>query len=306
MKTLCPLLAFSLLLFSCGEKNAKEVDSKSTNDSIAAVNYPLAYIAERLVAGIEGIDVLFEAPADEDPAFWQPSDEEIARIQQAKVILKNGASYAKWAETASLPSDRTVNTSLGFLDKYIEIENAVVHAHSKDEGEHAHEGTAFTTWMDFRLAAEQADAAAQGIAKAFPEHKEKIMSNLSELLNDLKYVDGLMKFATTKIKNGPVIASHPVYHYWERAYGLEIVSLLWEPEMELDEKALADLKKALEFNDAKYFLWEGEPLPEHIEKLSTEFGLESIVISPCGNRPESGDFKSEMKANADRLEALEN
>lgn len=306
MKFLCSILILSFLITSCGDKTKENADREALNNTIATVNYPLAYFAERLVTGIDGIEVLFEAPADEDPAFWQPSDEEMNKIQQCRVILMNGAHYAKWAESASLPHDRVVNTSLSFVDSYIEVENAVTHAHSKDGEEHSHEGLAFTTWMDFGLAQKQADAAAQGIAKAFPEHKEAIMSNLSELLKDLKYMDGLMKFGTAKIKNGPVIASHPVYQYWERAYDLEIVSLMWEPEMELDEKAIADLKQALEFNDAKYFLWEGQPLPEHVERLRKEFGLESVVISPCGNRPASGDLKTEMKANADRLEALGN
>ncbi|NRB26698.1 MAG: zinc ABC transporter substrate-binding protein, partial [Roseibacillus sp.] len=45
--------------------------------------------------------------------------------------------------------------------------------------------------------------------------------------------------------------------------------------------------------------------PQNIEKLK-RIGLTSVVISPCGNRPESGDFLSVMRANIAALQALSN
>ena len=74
---------------------------------IAAVNYPLAYFAERL--GGDAVEVLFPVPADRDPAFWRPKLAEIAAIQQADVIALNGAGYAGWTTKASLPRSRVAN-----------------------------------------------------------------------------------------------------------------------------------------------------------------------------------------------------
>ena len=120
---------------------------------VYAVNYPLAYFAERI--GAEHVEVHFPAPAGVDPAFWVPNAETVAGYQGADLILLNGADYAKWVTKATLPMSAMVNTTAAATDRYIEIEALTTHSHGP-EGEHAHGGTAFTTWLDMRLALCQA------------------------------------------------------------------------------------------------------------------------------------------------------
>ncbi len=125
--------------------------------TVYVVNYPLQYFAERI--GVEHVNVVFPAPADVDPAYWMPDTQTIAAYQQADLILLNGANYARWLNKATLPRSRMVNTSAGFKDQYIEAAEILTHSHGS-EGEHAHESLAFTTWIDFILAARQAKAIA--------------------------------------------------------------------------------------------------------------------------------------------------
>ena len=296
--------SLSFFLLSCGEKEASSNgdNAGSGKPTIATVNYPLAYFAERLAGDFA--TVVFEAPADEDPAFWNPTDAQIEKFQKANLILLNGATYAKWTEKTSLPFETSVDTSASFEADLIKVEGAVKHTHGKDDEAHSHGGVAFTTWMDFKQAGAQASAVANAIVEDWPDKKDAVMANLKSLQDDLKILDEAMAAATAKLKDTPLIASHPVYHYWERAYGLKVPSLLWEPEMDLNEEAMADLKKVQDENPgAKFFVWEGDPLPGHIEKLKS-VGLISVVVSPSGNRPESGDFLSVMKDNITALNGL--
>jgi zinc transport system substrate-binding protein len=297
--TLPVALAAALLISCTGEKT----DSGGVRDkSIATVNYPLAYFAERLAGDFATI--IFDAPADEDPAFWKPGDAEIAKIQGADVILLNGAAYAKWTATASLPEASTTDTSASFRGELIRVKGGDTHAHGEDGEEHSHAGTAFTTWMDLRQAQVQATAVANALKRAFPEREGAIDANREALLADLEALESAMHVATAKLKGAPVIASHPVYQYWERAYGLNVPSLLWEPEMELGPDETADLAEVMEKNPgARFFVWEGEPLPGLVDKVR-EAGLSSFVVSPCGNRPEEGDFLTVMRANIAAIEAL--
>jgi len=100
------------------------------------------------------------------------------------------------------------------------------------------------------------------------------------------------------------LASHPVYHYFAKTYQLEVPSLIWEPEMELTEEHLKDLQAQKDSHpSARFFVWEGEPLPELVEALNKQ-DLTSIVISPCSNRPEEGDFLTVMKANLQALQSI--
>jgi zinc transport system substrate-binding protein len=270
MKLSSVVAACAVLLAACEgkKKPAPAADNGGGKPVIATVNYPLAYFAERLAGDFATI--LFNAPADEDPAFWQPDDAEVAKYQQADLILLNGATYAKWAATTTLPFETTVDTSASFNANFIEIKNAVKHTHGKNDVAHSHAGTAFTTWMDFKQAAAQATAAADAIAEQWPDRKEAVMQKLASLQDDLTQLDHATAAVTANLKSAPVIASHPVYHYWERAYGLTVPALLWEPEMDLDDAAMADLKAVQDANPgAAYFIWEGDPLPGHIEKLKS-------------------------------------
>ncbi|TNF89189.1 MAG: zinc ABC transporter substrate-binding protein, partial [Gammaproteobacteria bacterium] len=134
--------------------------------TVYTVNYPLKYFAER-IAG-EHAEVVFPTPADVDPAFWKPDTVTIGAYQGADLILLNGANYAKWVGQVSLPRRRLVNTSAAFADRLIKTEAGIAHHHGAGD-EHAHAGTAFTTWLDPRQALLQAEAIAQALIKKRPQ-----------------------------------------------------------------------------------------------------------------------------------------
>ena len=298
--------SFLLLLLSCEEGlREKPAGEKPREDPvIAAVNYPLAYFAKRLADGFA--TVLFDIPAGQDPAFWEPSDQQVTSIQKADLILLNGANYAKWTATRTLPYETTVVTSSSFENQLIRLKDSISHKHKKGSESHSHEGLAFTTWLDLKQASAQASAVALALTEQFPRHKTTLMNRLQDLQKDLKALDIAMKAAASKLRPATVITSHPVYHYWSRAYDLVTPSLLWEPGNEItpqDMAALANIRKT--HPDATVFIWESTPLGRNVELLK-EAGLISIVISPCANQPAEGDFLSVMRNNIAALEASGN
>ena len=129
---------------------------------VYAVNYPLQYFAQR-IAGDQA-DVVFPAPGDVDPAFWQPSPEIIGDFQQADLILLNGAGYAQWVNRVALPRRKLVDTSAGFREHFIPVDAAATHSHGPG-GEHSHSGIAFTIWLDFNQALQQAQAIAEALSR---------------------------------------------------------------------------------------------------------------------------------------------
>ncbi len=50
-------------------------------------------------------------------------------------------------------------------------------------------------------------------------------------------------------------------------------------------------------------IWEGEPLPETVEKLA-EMGISSLVFDPAANRPETGNYLTVMQRNANHLSQI--
>ena len=265
--------------------------------NIYVVNYPLQYFAER-IAG-EHATVVFPAPPDVDPAYWMPDAKTISDYQRADLILLNGANYAKWVNKVSLPRFRLVNTSAGFKGQYIEAAEILSHSHGAG-GEHAHEALAFTTWIDFRLAAEQAKAIAKALSRKKPALKDTFQRNYEELKRELLKLDRDIKEVVFKDQSRVLVVSHPVYDYFARGYGLNIRSVHWEPDEIPTTEQMLELHNILKDHPAKWMIWEGEPIEESGERLKS-IGIQSVVFDPCGNAPGQGDFMSVMRQNVENL-----
>jgi zinc transport system substrate-binding protein len=307
MKSLGAVLAIgAVVAVGCGGGTTQEPQPAGAGSaegdtrplSVYVVNYPLAYMAQRI--GGADVEVSFPAPADEDPAYWSPAPETVAAYQGADLILLNGADYAKWVAQASLPPAKLVDTGAAYADRLIPLEEAVTHAHGP-EGEHAHVGVAFTTWLDPTLALEQARAIAAAFEKARPGQAGVFHERLAQLEADLTALDARLEATAAAIGDRPLLFSHPVYQYLERRYRLNGRSVHWEPDAEPTGRQWAELEKLLDTHRARWMVWEGEPLPLVVARLK-ERGVASVVFDPCSRTPEEGDLLSVMRSGVDRLE----
>ncbi len=271
--------------------------SKNDKPTVAVVNYPLKYFAER-VAG-NHVNVVLPIPADIDPAFWIPEPNGVLAFQAADLILLNGATYSKWLNKVSLPRRKLVNTSQSFKEQYIEVKDLTTHRHGP-QGAHAHAGMAFTTWIDFQLAIQQAEAVHAALERLVPEQKKQFEINFSRLKDDLLALDRRIKEIVTNERGQPLVASHPVYDYFARRYGLNIESVFWEPEEFPSAEQWTQLKSIIREHPAKWMIWEGTPNPDSVDQLKS-MGVNSLVIDPCANIPDQADFLTVMKQNVENL-----
>ncbi len=296
------ILSLSVFLAGCGE-TPRATTEDANPDRVPQVycsNYPLYYFAERI--GGDFVDVKFPAPTEGDPAFWKPSEKDLITMQSADLVITNGATYEKWLETVSLPESGIVDTSKPFKGDYIASETSVTHTHGNGDS-HSHAGTEFTTWMDFQQAIWQAEEIRDSLIRLSPENAATIGKNLELLAIELETLHLACKEVGAAIGAQPLVASHPVYAYFSRRYNLNVKSVLWEPETVPHEVALDELKTLLADHPAKWMIWEGEPVDESIAILK-ELGVGSVVVNPCGNRPESGDFMSVMEQNLANLKEI--
>ena len=263
---------------------------------VATVNYPLAWMADRL--GGDAIEVLFPVPDVRDPSFWRPGLSDIAAIQQADLIALNGAGFATWTTRASLPRSRLVDTSAKLSAAFIATQS-VSHSHGED-GAHSHTGTASYTWLDFELAAGQAEALAAAMQRRMPDLRNRVEERLPSLLADLTALDTQARDALATLQGTTIIATHPRYQYFARAYGLDIAALEWDAGALPDEAQWQDLQDMVAETGASLLIWEAEP-PQEAKERAAGMGLASIVFAPLATRPASGDFASVMRAQIEAL-----
>ena len=303
-------VALACGLAACGG-SAPDAEVESTAEAQVAeavgvlvvytTNYPLAYFAER-IAG-DRVQVEFPAPPGIDPAYWTPAPEQIADYQGADVIFLNGAGYEGWVAKASLPESRLVNTSAGFEDLYVVVEEAVLHTHGP-EGEHEHENVAFTTWLDPQLAIEHARAIRDALTDLMPPAEADFQAGFEALEADLTDIDARLEAWATARAGQALLASHPVYQYLTRRFELNLRSVHFEHDEAPSPGGWRDLATLMQGHGADWMLWEGSPLDETRQRLATEYGVGSVVFAPLGNRPTSGDYLDAMRVNVEALEAL--
>ena len=287
------ILTIILLILVFSVQHGRAVESLN----IFVVNYPLKYFAERI--GGEHVKVTFPAPADVDPAYWNPDVATISAFQKSDLILLNGAGYAKWVAKVSLPRSKIVDTSRQFKDRYITTKEVMTHSHGA-AGEHAHEALAFTTWLDFDLAARQAEVIAAAMGRKRPRLRDAFQNNSEALAKDINDLDQSIQAIVSQKPSTPLIVSHPVYDYFASRYRLNIVSVHWEPDQIPSDSQLKGFQGILKQHPAQWMVWEGEPIQVSVDKLKT-IGVDSLVFDPCGNVPDQGDFMTVMRSNVDNL-----
>ena len=290
-----------LLMLACGCSPSTRDDARPTvapdKPTVAATSYPLAYFAERLAG--DAAQVQFPVPDGVDPAYWEPTDADITRVQQANLILLNGAGYERWLTTATLPEQRLVDTSSGFASQYLKLTNVVTHSHGP-EGAHTHGGTDFNTWLDPRQALQQATAVREALIRLLPADRSGVELRFHVLASELVALDQQLDAASTRWRERPLLASHPVYGYLARRYQWKLESVHWEPNEQPPEEEWAKLTALLKKHAATEMIWEDEPLADVAARLKS-LGVACVVFRPCGQRPPAGDYLTEMKANAERL-----
>lgn len=269
----------------------------SAETIVYTVNYPIAYFAERI--GGDSVSVHFPAPAKVDPALWKPDSETIASYQAADLILSNGAGYARWIDQASLPRRKLVDTSRSFRDAYLIGEESPVHQHGP-AGEHTHGQIASTTWLDPQQAIAQARAIEAALARERSGDVPSLAERTGGLVVDLEALDCELAAALGPFAAEPLLASHPVYPYLARRYGLDLRAVVWEPDQDPGDAGWRALDAMLAERPARWMLWEAEPLEGTREKLEAR-GVGVLVFEVAGNRPERGDYLSVMAANAAAL-----
>jgi len=194
-----------------------------------------------------------------------------------------------------------VDTSAGFKNEYIRIAGATTHSHGSG-GEHAHEGVAFTTWIDLDLAAKQAKEIGNALGQVRPDLLERFQRNYVMLARDLKDMDKSIREIVSKNPSQPLIGSHPVYDYFSKRYGLNMKSVHWEPDEIPGNAQWEELKGILSSHPAQWMVWEGKPTQASVDKLESA-GIRSLVFDPCGNVPDQGDFLNVMNRNVENLRA---
>ena len=282
------ILLLLTVICSCSESK-----NEVKNVTVASTNYPVKWLVD-YISG-ETVENSYIIPADIDPAYWEPTDEELQKLNASDQIFLNGATYEKWLNTASLAN--TFDTSQSIKDRFLSIKDEMEHEHNGKK--HSHDGIDFNIWLNFDLFIKQAEAVEQKLSELIKEPKVDFKANLKSLVSEINQINKDISEAAKDQKS--FLASHPVYDYLGQQQGWSIKSFHWEPEQMPNDEEWQKLTEAKKHS--RYMLWEDMPNDE-IRKKLIELDITVIVFRTCGNTPPSGDLIKEMKQNIENLKRV--
>ena len=266
---------------------------------VSVSNYPLKYFVERMAPWA---DVQFPAAVSSDSAYWKPTPTDVSTMQQADLTFLNGTWYEKWLKNVSLPSSKLIDTSAGFSDRLIPLTDRTTHSHGL-EGEHEHSETAFTTWLDMKLAVAQIRAITGALVARWQKHEAQIQGSSVALESDLMAIDEQIENTVRSAPDRQVVFSPPVYQYFQKRYRINGKSVHWEPDEIPDESMWREFSNLIGDHPTKWMIWEREPLPKITARLKS-IRIQSVAFEPCAGTPSQGDFLSIMKTNIEALRSV--
>lgn len=233
-----------LLVFGCSQPSPvpDQTDSPDSQ-TVVTTSVALAEVATRLNSGT--IPVLNVIPADKLSPDWRPRKASVRSLQQATLVLLNGAGWEPWTERVSLASSRTLETSAAASSRWIQIPDAVTHQHGP-EGSHSHAGTVWSTWLSPELFEVQIAEVESRFVKNWPERRTEISRAAGQLRSELQPARSLCQTLREHVSRNKlsIIADSPCWLYLMRDTGLEGSWLHWPASGELSEFALQELTTA--------------------------------------------------------------
>lgn len=256
----------------------KMIPSTSQDKKIDVVTsfYPLYFFAKQI--GGDKANVINITPAGAEPHDYEPSTQDIARIEKAAILVLNGGGLESWGDKVqeNLRNKNVVVITVadGLITQEVEEEGEVI----KDPH----------VWMDPVLAKKEVQKITQALVKTDPTNAAVYKMNEQNLENKLDELDTAFRNGLKACEQKNIVTSHAAFGYLASQYGLKQVAITGiSPDQEPSPKELGEVAKFAKDNNVKYIFFETLISPKLSETLAKEVGARTIVFNPLeGLTPE--------------------
>lgn len=281
--------AASLALSGCGQNNPVSGPGEEKINVMVSV-LPQVEFVERI--GGDKVSVTEMIPPGFSPATYDPSPEQLAKLQKAELYFRIGHIPFEKAQMGKLeqinPEMKVVDTSAG-----ISLLTMAAHSHDHDKDgaepeeeeeeqgrEEEHEtGNDPHIWLSPNLVKVQAEHIYDALAGARPADEAYFNANYKRFLSDLDELDANLKDAFAPIIGKTILVFHPAFGYLADAYGFEQEAI----EIEGKEPSPKQLKEIIEearADEAKVIFVQRQFSSKAAEAVAREIGGAVVRIDP--------------------------
>jgi zinc transport system substrate-binding protein len=303
------LFVAGIALTGCSNVSTGKTADATPKIKVVASFYPMYEFTKQV--GKERVDVKVLVPAGVEPHDWEPSPQDVAAIQTAKVFVYNGAGFEHWVDktlkNVQNPALIPVETSQG-----IELFQATDdHEHDHETEEQGHtskeEEKDPHVWLDPVYAQFQVKAIRDALIKADPVNQNYYETNAAQYIAKLAALDKEFQEAVAKAQHKEFITSHAAFGYMAKRYGLEQIPIMgMAPHVEPTPERLKSLIEEAKGYHIKYVFFETLVSPKVADIMAKEVGAKTLVLNPIEGLTQedltkSKDYISLMQENLTNL-----
>ncbi len=262
-------------------------NSNSSKLNISTSFYPLYYFASQ-IAGSHA-DVYNITPSGAEPHDYEPTSQDIARIEDGQMLVLNGGVEAwgnKIKDTLKRTKTVVVTAGQGLLTQQV-----------TEGGE---TGTDPHVWLDPIRAKQEVRAITQALIQVDAAHTSDYQAREQALDTKLDQLDAAYKIGLQTCQRKDIITSHAAFGYLASRYGLNQVPIAGlSPDAEPSGQQLADIAKFAKDHQVKYIFFESLVSPKLSQTIATEVGAKTLVLDPI-----EGVSKGDAKAGRDYVSIM--
>ncbi|HUJ69300.1 MAG TPA: metal ABC transporter substrate-binding protein [Syntrophorhabdales bacterium] len=242
---------------------------KSGKLQAVASFYPLYFFSREI--GGDKADVTNIVPAGAEPHDYEPTPQDMAKMESCKLIILNGGGLEVWGDNIR-KNINAKNTSIVVAGEGLTTQQ-VTEDEKTETDPHV--------WLAPPLAEKMVERIAQAFEQADPANKNYYQSNANSLKIKLSDLDEEYRQGLSACKNKNIITSHAAFGYLATAYGLNQVPIAGlSPDAEPSPRQLADIAKFAKDNNVKYIFFESLVSPKLSQTIAAEVGAKTLVLDP--------------------------
>jgi zinc/manganese transport system substrate-binding protein len=228
---------------------------------------------------------------DEDPHLFEASPKTARALQNANLVVYNGADYDPWMAKLLNASKSAKRTTIVAADLV-----------GKKGGDNPH------LWYDPATMPAVARAVSAALATADPAHKSEYDANLAKFLDSLKPIDAKVADLHGRFAGVPVTATEPVFGYMSDAIGLSMRNLRFQLATMNDTEAsasdIAAFERDLRERRVRVLIYNSqatEALTKRMLKLAQQSHVPTMSVTET--EPAGKTYQQWMLSQLDALES---
>lgn len=317
--------ALAASLAACDGKTASGADSDKPQ--IYATFYTMYDFASK-IAG-DKADVYNLIPTGQEAHHWEPSTEDMKKLEKADMLVTNGAGFESWTDklSDSISNDKLVivDTSAGIEllpsshshddedehdeEDHDEDEHDEEEEHHDEEEEHEHSHGAYDphVWTSIKNAKIQMENIKNALVSADSDNKDYYEANYTKWAAELDKLDNEYADGLANVKDKTIVVSHQAFGYLCRDYGLNQVGISGiTPDTEPDPARMVEIVDLVKEKGIKTIFFEELATTKVADAIAAETGASVSVLNPCEGLTQEQldagkDYISVMRENLESL-----